>query len=243
MLKDDHRFAEWTKNAKAALISRCTPAGKAQIVDLITNYYKCVSVVIGDGANDVAMMHTAPLSIGIRGSEGSFAANAADVSIVQFKATRNLIFVYGAWNYLRLSKMNLYMLYKNFLIGFCCLFFAGFMRMNPILPFDQYSISLNNIIFTTIPVLALSLLAKKLSYENRLRFPQVYRMSNIGEYFNLWSITAWMSNALIHSTIIFFGTFYLFENYSNIIYFRLLLMVEVQERPGLILSGEFWIYI
>ena len=40
---------------------------------------------IGDGANDVAMLHTADVGIGIMGKEGRQAVNNSDYAIAQFR--------------------------------------------------------------------------------------------------------------------------------------------------------------
>lgn len=49
------------------------------------NKYKNHScLAIGDGANDVSMISTANVGIGIVGMEGSQAARAADYSIAEF---------------------------------------------------------------------------------------------------------------------------------------------------------------
>lgn len=42
-------------------------------------------LAIGDGANDVSMLHKAHIGVGIFGQEGTQAARAADYAIHQFK--------------------------------------------------------------------------------------------------------------------------------------------------------------
>ncbi len=44
-----------------------------------------VCLAIGDGANDVSMLHKAHVGVGIFGQEGTQAARAADYAIYQFK--------------------------------------------------------------------------------------------------------------------------------------------------------------
>lgn len=44
---------------------------------------KCVTLAIGDGANDVAMIQKAHVGVGISGVEGLQAACASDYSIAQ----------------------------------------------------------------------------------------------------------------------------------------------------------------
>ena len=62
---------------------------KAEVVELIKKSEKCVTLAIGDGANDVSMIKAAHLGIGISGLEGTQAVLASDFSFAQepFKPT------------------------------------------------------------------------------------------------------------------------------------------------------------
>tara|TARA_B100000795_G_C22725090_1_gene409088 strand:+ start:692 stop:1090 length:399 start_codon:yes stop_codon:yes gene_type:complete len=68
---------------------------------------------IGDGANDVPMIQTAHVGVGISGQEGMQAVNASDYAIGQFRFLTRLLFVHGRWNYRRMSILVNYMFYKN----------------------------------------------------------------------------------------------------------------------------------
>jgi len=56
---------------------------KAEVVELIKKSEKCVTLAIGDGANDVSMIKAAHLGIGISGLEGTQAVLASDFSFAQ----------------------------------------------------------------------------------------------------------------------------------------------------------------
>lgn len=58
---------------------------KAEVVDLVTVNTGSVTLAIGDGANDVAMIQKANVGVGISGAEGLQAACASDYSIAQVK--------------------------------------------------------------------------------------------------------------------------------------------------------------
>lgn len=49
---------------------RVTPLQKAMVVDLVKKYKQAVTLAIGDGANDVSMIKTAHIGVGISGQEG-----------------------------------------------------------------------------------------------------------------------------------------------------------------------------
>ena len=58
--------------AKGFVVYRSSPKQKAALVSLIRTYCKDkTTLAIGDGANDVNMIQTAHVGIGILGKEGS----------------------------------------------------------------------------------------------------------------------------------------------------------------------------
>ena len=72
----------------------------------------CV-IFTGDGANDVSMIQTADVGVGICGQEGMQAVMASDFALPQFKFLQRLLLVHGHWCYDNLARMTLYMFYKN----------------------------------------------------------------------------------------------------------------------------------
>ena len=63
--------------------SRVSPLQKSEVVELVKKQVKVITLAIGDGANDVGMIQTAHVGVGISGSEGLQAANSSDYSIAQ----------------------------------------------------------------------------------------------------------------------------------------------------------------
>lgn len=60
-----------------------------------TKINKSITLAIGDGANDIAMIQEAHVGIGISGREGLQAARISDYSIAQFRFLQRLLFVHG----------------------------------------------------------------------------------------------------------------------------------------------------
>lgn len=60
----------------------------------------------GDGANDVNMIQTAHVGVGISGQEGVQAVNSSDYAIAQFRFLKPLLLVHGRLNYARISKVH-----------------------------------------------------------------------------------------------------------------------------------------
>ena len=88
-----------------------------------------VTLAIGDGANDVSMILSAHIGIGILGKEGSQAARSSDYAIGQFQFLKPLLFIHGRENYRRNAMVVKYSFYKNIIIvlpqfyfGFASLF-------------------------------------------------------------------------------------------------------------------------
>ena len=62
---------------------RLSPLQKAEIVDVVKKQVKAITLAIGDGANDVGMIQTAHVGVGISGNEGMQATNNSDYAIAQ----------------------------------------------------------------------------------------------------------------------------------------------------------------
>ncbi|KAM4567722.1 phospholipid-transporting ATPase ID isoform 2-T2 [Fundulus diaphanus] len=114
---------------KAVICCRVTPLQKAQVVELIKKHKKAVTLAIGDGANDVSMIKSAHIGVGISGQEGIQAVLASDYSFAQFRFLQRLLLVHGRWSYLRMCRFLCYFFYKNFaftMVHFWFGFFCGF---------------------------------------------------------------------------------------------------------------------
>ncbi|KRZ34562.1 putative phospholipid-transporting ATPase IA [Trichinella pseudospiralis] len=68
---------------RVVICCRVTPMQKAEVVDLVKQSVGAITLAIGDGANDVAMIQAAHVGVGISGVEGLQAACASDYTIAQ----------------------------------------------------------------------------------------------------------------------------------------------------------------
>lgn len=71
-----------------------------------------MTLSIGDGANDVAMIQEANIGCGLFGHEGSQAAMSADYAFGQFRFLTKLLLVHGRWSYTRIAEMHGNFFYK-----------------------------------------------------------------------------------------------------------------------------------
>lgn len=137
------KFLELGTMCKAVVCCRVTPLQKAQVVELVMDNEKKITLAIGDGANDVSMIQSkklqneknffferflpeAHIGVGISGQEGRQAVLSSDFAFGQFRYLERLLLVHGRWSYLRISKFLRYFFYKNFAFTLCHFWFAFF---------------------------------------------------------------------------------------------------------------------
>uniref|UniRef100_A0A8C4EZE2 Phospholipid-transporting ATPase n=1 Tax=Dicentrarchus labrax TaxID=13489 RepID=A0A8C4EZE2_DICLA len=125
----EHILLDLACLCKTVICCRVTPLQKAQVVELVKRHKRAVTLAIGDGANDVSMIKTAHIGVGISGQEGMQAVLASDYSFAQFRYLQRLLLVHGRWSYFRMCNFLCYFFYKNFaftLVHFWYGFFCGF---------------------------------------------------------------------------------------------------------------------
>ncbi|XP_071847551.1 probable phospholipid-transporting ATPase IA isoform X3 [Apostichopus japonicus] len=197
-------FLTLARSCKSVICCRVTPLQKAELVELVKQYVKVVTLAIGDGANDVGMIQAADVGIGISGNEGLQAANSSDYSIAQFRFLHKLILVHGVWSYNRISKVILYSFYKNICLYIMEFWFAIINGWSGQILFNKWAIAWYNVVFTLLPPFAIGLFDRNISVESMQKFPQLYKSSQNAEYFNTKVFWMWTTNAVYHSLIIFF---------------------------------------
>ena len=144
-------FFELSINCLSVVCSRVSPKQKGQLVNLIKNTEKAITLAIGDGANDVGMINEANVGVGIQGKEGSQAARASDYSIKEFSHLKKLLFFHGRESYRKNSWVIFYNFYKNVLFVspmICSAFITFFSGMTT---YDPFVHQLMNTIYTAVP--------------------------------------------------------------------------------------------
>ncbi|XP_010140691.1 PREDICTED: phospholipid-transporting ATPase ID-like, partial [Buceros rhinoceros silvestris] len=189
---------------KVVICCRVTPLQKAQVVELVKKYKKAVTLAIGDGANDVSMIKTAHIGVGISGQEGMQAVLSSDFSFAQFRYLQRLLLVHGRWSYIRMCKFLKYFFYKNFaftLVHFWYGFFSGFSAQTV---YDEWFITLYNLVYTSLPVLGMSLFDQDVDDRWSILFPQLYVPGQQNLYFNKMVFVTCMLQGIYSSLILFF---------------------------------------
>ncbi|KAJ1930063.1 aminophospholipid translocase [Tieghemiomyces parasiticus] len=198
-------FLEIATMCKAVVCCRVSPLQKALVVKLVKRRLKAILLAIGDGANDVSMIQAAHVGVGISGMEGLQAARSADFAISQFRFLRKLLLVHGAWSYHRLSKLILYSFYKNITLYMTQFWFAFFNSFSGQTIYESWSITFFSVIFAVMPPFAIGVFDQFLSARMLDRYPEMYKMGQKKEFFNVRAFWGSTANAFFHSLILYFG--------------------------------------
>ncbi|XP_056402756.1 phospholipid-transporting ATPase ID-like [Hyla sarda] len=189
---------------QAVICCRVTPLQKAQVVQLVKKYKKAVTLAIGDGANDVSMIKTAHIGVGISGQEGMQAVLSSDFSFAQFRYLQRLLLVHGRWSYIRMCQFLRYFFYKNFtftLVHFWYGFFCGFSAQTV---YDQWFITMYNLVYTSLPVLGMSLFDQDVDDRWSMEYPQLYEPGQENRYFNKKEFMKCVIHGVYSSLVLFF---------------------------------------
>jgi len=196
-------FIDLCTSCKAVVCCRVSPIQKAEMVELVKEHTGAITLSIGDGANDVAMIQKAAVGVGISGNEGLQAANSADFAIAQFRFLSRLLFVHGAWNYSRISKVILYSFYKNITLYIIELWFAIYNYWSGQVIYERWTIGMYNLFFTSAPPVALGLFDRTCTAATREEYPSLYHSTQKSEFFNHREFWKWIGNSIFHSVLLF----------------------------------------
>ncbi|XP_061881093.1 phospholipid-transporting ATPase ID-like [Entelurus aequoreus] len=189
---------------KAVICCRVTPLQKAQVVELVKTYKKAVTLAIGDGANDVSMIKVAHIGVGISGQEGMQAVLSSDYSFAQFRFLQRLLLVHGRWSYLRMCKFLRYFFYKNFTFTFVHFWYAFFCGFSAQTVYDEWFITLYNLVYTALPVLGMSLFDQDVNDAGSFQHPQLYVPGQQNLYFSKTAFFKCALHSCYSSLVLFF---------------------------------------
>ena len=207
---------EICKLCKSVICARVTPRQKASIVDMVRLADPfVVTLSVGDGANDVPMIQTAHIGIGIHGLEGRQAVNNSDYAIGQFRFLQKLLLVHGRFCYRRTAKVCLYMFYKNicyvvpqFLFGFYCMA-SG----QPI--YNDFVYQMYNTMYTATPIVIYGIMDKDTNVDTPIKHPWLYNDGQKNAFLGRRIFFKWVIEGCVHASICF-GAPVLAYAYSNI---------------------------
>jgi phospholipid-translocating P-type ATPase (flippase) len=161
-------------------------------------------LAIGDGGNDVAMLQTARVGVGIYGREGQHAARSADFALPSFRHLQRLLLFHGHTSLYRTSTIALYSFYKTMVLCLCQLYYGLVCGFSGSSLFTTLQLTLFNTLYTSVPVMLL-LLDLGRDPCDYLRQPTRYLPSQLCRYFSLPLTATWLLRATYESAIIVGG--------------------------------------
>lgn len=221
------KFVLLGKHCKSVICCRVSPAQKAQVVKVVKDSLQAMTLAIGDGANDVAMIQAANVGVGIAGEEGRQAVMSADYAIGQFRFLARLLLVHGHWSYVKLAEMVPCFFYKNVVFTFTCFWYGIFNNFDGSYLYEYTFLMFYNLAFTSLPVIFLGVFDQDVSGAVALIVPQLYRSGILGLDWSQYKFTWYMLDGLYQSVIGFF--------FPYLFYY-----VSFQNHEGLPVDHRFW---
>lgn len=188
---------------------RASPSQKAGLVKAIRRKVKhSITLAIGDGANDIAMIQEAHVGIGITGKEGLQAARTSDYSIAQFRFLSKLLLVHGRWNYARCAKYTVATFWKEMAFFLAQAFYQRYTGFTGTSLYYSTSLTVFNTLFSSLCVILPGIFDKDLEASTLLAVPELYAsLGPKSAAFNLRVYLWWMFLACSESALIFYVTY------------------------------------
>lgn len=199
------RFFKLAILVDSVICCRASPKQKAFLVRSVRKQVSdAITLAIGDGANDIAMIQEAHVGIGITGKEGLQAARISDYSIAQFRFLLKLLLVHGRWNYIRVCKYTLGTFWKETLFYLTQALYQRWNGYTGTSLYEPWSLSMFNTLFTSLAVIFLGIFEKDLSPSTLLAVPELYTKGQRNQGFNIRIYLGWAFMAVCEAMIVFF---------------------------------------
>ncbi|CAK7565106.1 MAG: drs2 neo1 protein [Sporothrix epigloea] len=198
-------FYDLMARVDSVICCRASPSQKATLVKCIRQRVpSSMTLAIGDGANDIAMIQASHVGIGISGREGLQAARISDYSIAQFRFLQRLLLVHGRWNYSRTSKYILATFWKEMVFYLVQALYQRYNGYTGTSLYESTSLTVFNTLFTSLPVILLGIFEKDLRADTLLAVPELYAYGQRSLGFCFRKYLGWTVLAVCEALIIFF---------------------------------------
>ncbi|EWZ50753.1 putative phospholipid-transporting ATPase DNF3 [Fusarium oxysporum f. sp. narcissi] len=197
----------------SVICCRASPAQKALLVTTVRSRLKKyhgrkrrgLTLAIGDGANDLAMISASHVGIGISGKEGLQAARVADYAIAQFRFLQRMLLVHGRWNYVRTAKFILYTFWKEMFFYLPTAQYQRYTGYSGTSLYEATSLTVFNTLFTSLCVICMGIWEQDLSAETLLAVPELYVYGQRNQGLNIWKFGRWMLLGAIEGVVCWYG--------------------------------------
>lgn len=219
----NHALKEpFTREALLELATRCaavvccrtSPKQKSEIVRLVKEGIGAQTLAIGDGANDVSMIQTADIGVGVSGEEGLQAVNSSDYAISKFKFICKLLFVHGHWSYDRNSRMIVNFFFKE-IIGIIVLWlYQFFCAYSTTILYEYTYLLFYNVFWTLLPVIGIGVFDQDIRAKVLMQVPELYSIGREGNLFGLKRFGVYMLQGVYQGSICFFFILFAYDSTS-----------------------------
>lgn len=190
----------------SVICCRASPSQKAGLVHAVRRRTRAgITLAIGDGANDIAMIQEAHVGIGITGKEGLQAARTSDYSVAQFRFLAKLVLVHGRWNYGRCARYTVATFWKEMAFYLAQAFYQRYTGYTGTSLYYSTSLTVFNTLFSSLCVILPGILDKDLEAATLLAVPELYASYGPrGAAFNLRVYLWWMFLACAESALVYY---------------------------------------
>ncbi len=204
---------ELTIQCPAVVVCRCSPTQKANVVELLKKYgsHRVRVCAIGDGGNDVSMIQSADVGVGIVGKEGKQASLAADFSINQFSYLSRLLLVHGRNSYKRSAALSQFVMHRGLIISVMQAIFSSIFYFASISLYQGFLLVGYGTVYTMFPVFSL-VLDKDVRSEIALLYPELYKELSKGRSLSFKTFFLWVFISIYQGGAIMYGSFLLFDD-------------------------------
>ncbi|KAK2026044.1 phospholipid-translocating P-type ATPase [Colletotrichum zoysiae] len=197
----------------SVICCRASPAQKALMVKTVRSQLRKLkgrmghglTLAIGDGANDLAMISASHVGVGISGKEGLQAARVADYAIAQFRYLQRLLLVHGRWNYVRTAKFILCTFWKEMFFYLPTAMYQRYNGYTGTSLYESASLTVFNTLFTSLCVICMGVWEQDLSADTLLAVPELYVYGQRNMGLNLAKYTAWMFSGACQGVLAYWG--------------------------------------
>ncbi|KAH9822366.1 putative aminophospholipid translocase [Melampsora americana] len=203
-------FLALTIQCETVVCCRVSPAQKALTVKLVKEGRGAMTLAIGDGANDVAMIQEAHIGVGIAGLEGAQASMSADYALGQFRFLTRLLLVHGRWCYIRIADMHANFFFKNIIWTLVLFWYQIYCSFNGSYLFEYTFIMLYNLVFTSLPVGLMGAFEQDLSANASMAFPALYKRGIAGLQYTRTKFWLYMLDGTYQSAVCYWIPYFVY---------------------------------
>jgi phospholipid-translocating ATPase len=203
-------FFEVACVAPAVVCCRVSPTQKAELTEGVKRQTGRVTLSIGDGGNDVGMIMSADVGVGIVGKEGRQAAQASDFSILRFRDVTDLLLWHGRLSYKNIATMSQFVIHRGLIISIIQAIFSISFYGVAIAVYNGWLMLGYTTVYTLLPVFCI-VFDEDVRRQQVREFPELYRGLQKGRELSKKAFLIWLWKSVYQGAAIMLLSFLLFS--------------------------------